>query len=69
MNTKKRGRIFTPEERGHRPKTLHGDERRYTILIDPATHAALRGNTERVKKLLAEWAAEKKGECNGQSNG
>jgi hypothetical protein len=63
MNPKRH--IFTDAERGHRPKTLAGDEKRFTVLIDPATHALLKGNTKRVKKLLAEWAAEKKGECNG----
>jgi hypothetical protein len=60
LNTKKRGHIFTPEERGHRPKTLAGNERRYTILLDPAVHAQLVKNTARVKRLLAGFAAEER---------
>ena len=60
MNIKKRGHVFTPEERGHRPKTLTGNERRYTILLDPAVHAQLKKNTARVKRLLAEFAAEER---------
>jgi hypothetical protein len=46
MNTLKTRHIFTPAERGHRPKTLAGNEKRFTVLIDPATHALLKGSNE-----------------------
>ena len=60
MNTLKTRHIFTPAERGHRPKTLAGNEKRFTVLIDPATHALLKGNTERVKAILRRFAEEQK---------
>jgi hypothetical protein len=62
MNTKQR-HIFTDAERGHRPKTLAGDEERYTLLLDPYTKSWCKGKSNRIKAILRRFAEEAKQKC------
>jgi hypothetical protein len=58
--TKAKRHIITDAERGHRPKTLAGNEERYTLLLDPYTKSWCKGKSERVKAILRRFAALEK---------